>query len=264
MADPNITYALDGQVALIGLDRPAKRNALSDALIEELRVAVERAGVEAKAGVIFGHGDHFSAGLDLAEHVHRTPIENVHHSRNWHAIFERIERGVIPFVCAIHGAAVGGGIELAASCQIRVAEEGAFFALPEGQRGIFVGGGGSVRIARLISAARMSDMMLTGRVLSAAEAERVNLVQYVVAPGAGLAKAKELAARIAGNSPMANFAVTHALSRIQDLSHDDGLFFESLMAAMTQTTPEAIERLQAFLDKRAERIAAPGDPSGKP
>jgi enoyl-CoA hydratase/carnithine racemase len=106
--------------------------------------------------------------------------------------------------------------------------------------------------------------MLTGRVLSAAEAERVNLVQYVVAPGAGLAKATELAARIAGNSPMANFAVTHALSRIQDLSHDDGLFFESLMAAMTQTTPEAIERLQAFLDKRAERIAAPGDPSGKP
>jgi enoyl-CoA hydratase/carnithine racemase len=264
MADPNITYALDGQVALIGLDRPAKRNALSDALIEELRVAVERAGREAKAGVIFGHGDHFSAGLDLAEHVHRTPIENVHHSRNWHAIFERIERGVIPFVCAIRGAAVGGGIELAASCQIRVAEEGAFFALPEGQRGIFVGGGGSVRIARLISAARMSDMMLTGRVLSAAEAERVNLVQYVVPPGAGLAKATELAARIAGNSPMANFAVTHALSRIQDLSHDDGLFFESLMAAMTQTTPEAIERLKAFLDKRAERIAAPGDPSVKP
>jgi enoyl-CoA hydratase/carnithine racemase len=264
MSDQNVTYALDGPVAIIGLDRPAKRNALSDALIEELRLAVQRAASEAKAGVIFGHGDHFSAGLDLAEHVNRTPIENIHHSRNWHAIFDRIERGTIPFACALHGAVVGGGIELAVSCQIRVAEEGAFFALPEGQRGIFVGGGGSVRIARLISAARMADMMLTGRVLSAAEAERVNLVQYVAAPGTGLAKAKELALRMAANSPMANFAITHALSRIQDLSHDDGLFFESLMAAMTQTSPEAIERLQAFLDKRAERIAAPIDTPNKP
>ena len=99
--------------------RPAeKRNAINDALVEALREAVERASAEAKVAVIFGHGDHFSAGLDLAEHAERTPIEGIHHSRKWHAIFDRIERGAIPFLSAIHGAAVGGGMELAAATQI--------------------------------------------------------------------------------------------------------------------------------------------------
>src|SRR6185312_4014521 len=106
-------------------------------------------------------------------------------------------------------------------------------------------GGGSVRVARLITAARMADMMLTGRVLSAAEGERANFVHYVVQRGDALAKAKALAERVAGNAPLSNFAVVQALPRIQDLSHDDGLFFESLMAAMTQTSPDALERLRA-------------------
>jgi enoyl-CoA hydratase/carnithine racemase len=104
----------------------------------------------------------------------------------------------------------------------------------------------------------MADMMLTGRVLSATEGERAGFVQYLTKPGEALDKAKALAARIAGNAPLSNFAIINALPRIQDLSHDDGLFFESLMAAMTQTSPDAQERLRAFLDKRAERLAVPG------
>jgi (methylthio)acryloyl-CoA hydratase len=252
-----VSYQIEGSIALLGLDRPSKRNAINDELIDELRDAVARAGREAKAAVIFGHGQHFSAGLDLAEHVDRSPIEGIHHSRKWHAVFEQIERGAIPFVAALHGAVVGGGLELAASAQIRVADASAFFALPEGQRGIFVGGGGSVRIARLMSAARMGDMMLTGRVLAAPDAERVNLVQYLVPEGTALEQAKVLARRMSENAPMSNFAIIQALPRIQDLSHDDGLFFESLMAAFTQTAPEARERLRAFLEKRAERLATP-------
>jgi (methylthio)acryloyl-CoA hydratase len=263
MEKRNVTYALDGAVALIGLDRADKRNALSDAVIEELRVATLRAAAEARAGVIFGHGAHFSAGLDLvdgfdlAKHSQRSPIEGIHHSRKWHAVFDQIERGPIPYVAALAGAVIGGGMELAAAAHIRIAETGAFFALPEGQRGIFVGGGGSVRVARLISASRMADMMLTGRVLSAEEAERANFIQYLAGPGEALEKAKQLAARIAENAPLSNFAITNALPRMQDLSHDDGLFFESLMAAFTQSTPEAAERQRAFLDKRAERLAVP-------
>ncbi len=254
-----VDYTLENDIALIGLNRPDKRNAISDDLIDDIGAAVDRAGREAKVGVIYGRGDHFCAGLDLAEHAERTPFEGVHHSRKWHRIFNEIERGAIPFVAALHGAVVGGGLELAASTQIRVADETAFFALPEGQRGIFVGGGASVRVARLMSAARMADMMLTGRTLSAEKAEAVNLVQYVVAPGQALAEAKMLAGKIAKNAPMSNFAVIQALPRIQDLSHDDGLFFESLMAAMTQTSPEAVERLRAFLEKRADRLAKPRD-----
>jgi enoyl-CoA hydratase/carnithine racemase len=252
-----LTYALEGPVALIGLNRPAKRNAISDTMIAELREAVLRAGTEARVGILFGHGDHFSAGLDLAEHLERTPVEGIAHSRMWHRVFDEIERGPIPFVAALHGGVIGGGLELAASAHIRVADDGTFFALPEGQRGIFVGGGGSVRIARLISVARMTDMMLTGRSLSATDAERYNLVHYLAKPGEVLTEARRIAEQIAKNAPLSNYAITNALPRIQDLSHDDGLFFESLMAAFTQTTPEAAERLKDFLEKRAARVAPP-------
>jgi enoyl-CoA hydratase/carnithine racemase len=169
-------------------------------------------------------------------------------------VFDDIERGPIPFVAALRGGAIGGGLELAAAAHIRVADVSAFFALPEGQRGIFVGGGGAVRIARLISAARMTDMMLTGRTLSAAEAERLNLVQYVVDDGTALDQARRLALRIADNAALSNYAITNALSRIQDMSHDDGLFFEALMAAVTQTSTDAQDRLKDFLEKRTARV----------
>jgi enoyl-CoA hydratase/carnithine racemase len=257
MSNEFLTFEIEGDVALIGLNRPHKRNAISDRFVEAIAAAVARAGKEAKVGVIYGHGDHFCAGLDLAEHAQKTPFEGVLGSRAWHAAFDTIQRGAIPFVAALHGAVVGGGLELASSTHIRVADETAFFALPEGQRGIFVGGSGSVRIARLMSAARMTDLMLTGRVLNVSEGERYNLVQYVTPKGGALAKAKELAAKIATNAPLSNYAVTQALPRIQDLAQDDGLFLESLMAAFTQTSPEAQARLEAFVQKRAARLDVP-------
>lgn len=252
-----VTYEIRGDVALVGLNRPAKRNAISDRFIEAIAVAVGRAETDARAAVIYGHGDHFCAGLDLAEHVKKTPIEGVKGSRRWHAVFGQIEHGAIPWVSALHGAVVGGGLELAASTHIRVADQSAFFALPEGQRGIFVGGGGSVRVARLTGAARMADMMLTGRVVAAAEAERWNLASYVVAKGAALDKAIELAGKAAANAELSNYAVIHALPRIQDMAKEDGLFVESFISAFTATSPEAEERLRAFLEKRAKRLDVP-------
>ena len=257
MPKPLVTYAVEGDIALIGLNRPDKRNAISDAMVDALAELVGRASKEAKAGVIYGVGDHFCAGLDLAEHVQKTPIEGIAGSRRWHAVFDTIQRGAIPFVAALHGAVVGGGLELAASTHIRVADATAFFALPEGQRGIFVGGSGSVKVARLMSVARMIDLMLTGRVLNSEEGERVNLVQYVVEAGTALSKAKELARVAAANASLSNYAIINALPRIQDMSQDDGLFVELLVASFTQTSPEAHERLRAFLDKRAAKVAAP-------
>lgn len=254
-----VTYELRDVVAVIGLNRPDKRNAVSDRIIEALGEAVERANSEARAGVIYGEGPHFCAGLDLGEHVEKPLIESIANSRRWHAIFERIERGRIPFVSALKGAVVGGGFELAAATHLRVSEETAFFALPEGQRGIFVGGGGSVRIARLIGAARMGDMMLTGRVLRAAEMERWGGVSYLVPEGEALAKAVELARATAGNAELSNYAIINALPRVQDMSSGDGLFLESLMAALTSATPEAEERLRAFLEKRAGKVRRPDD-----
>lgn len=252
-----VSYELAGDIALVGLNRPEKRNAISDRVVEAIADAVARAEREAGAGVVFGVGKHFCAGLDLEEHARKSPIEGVRGSRRWHAVFSQIEQGTIPWVSALHGAVVGGGLELAASTHIRVAETGAFLALPEGQRGIFVGGGGSVRVARLAGVARMTDMMLTGRVVTAEEAERWNLVQYVVGPGQALDKAKELAAAAAGNAELSNYAIINALPRIQDMAKEDGLFVESFIASFTSTSPEAEERLRAFLEKRAAKVRAP-------
>lgn len=253
-----ITYELRGDVAVIGLNRPEKRNAISDAVVEELDLAISRAEAEAKAAVIFGHGPHFCAGLDLAEHVRKTPIEGVYGSRRWHAVFGRIQRGKLPWFAALHGAVVGGGLELASSVHVRVADQGAFFALPEGQRGIFVGGGASVRTARLMGVARMTDLMLTGRVLGPATAEAWGVVSYVVPEGQALARAVELATQAAGNAEISNYAIIHALPRIADMGADEGLFVESFVASMTATSAESEERLQAFLAKKAGKVARPG------
>jgi len=255
MSFTQLSYEIDGSVAVIGLNRPAKRNALGETLIAELQAAVLRAGREARVGVLHGHGSHFSAGLDLAEQLDRTPADSIANSRLWHRVFDDIERGPIPFVAALQGGVIGGGLELAAATHVRVADASAFFALPEGQRGIFVGGGGSVRVARLMSATRMTDMMLTGRTLTAGEGERLNLVHYLVAAGQALDQAKDIARRIANNPPMSNFTVTNGLSRIQDLSHDDGLFFEALMAAVTQASGDTQDRLKDFLEKRVGGVA---------
>lgn len=256
--DSYISYSVNAGVAMVGLNRPAKRNAISDAVVNQLAEAVERADSEAKAAVLFGHGPHFCAGLDLAEHISKTPIEGVRGSRRWHTVFSMIERGTIPWVSALQGAVVGGGLELAASTHIRVAEETAFFALPEGQRGIFVGGGGSVRVARLTGVARMSDMMLTGRVVDARQAENWNLVQYITKDGQAVEKAVELAKSAAQNAELSNYAIINALPRIHDMSSEDGLFVESFVSSFTAMTPEAESRLRAFLEKRSGKIQKPG------
>lgn len=252
-----LTTEMRGNVALIGLDRPQKRNAISDAFLEELDLAITQAEATAKAGVIYGVGPHFCAGLDLAEHVKRSAFDGVHHSRRWHQVFARIQRGRLPWFAALHGAVVGGGLELASSVHVRVADRTAFFALPEGQRGIFVGGGASVRTARLMGVARMTDLMLTGRAVDADTAERWNLVQYVVEEGAALDRAVALATQAATNAEISNFAILHALPRIQDMATEDGLFVESFVASMTATSPEAEERLNAFLGKRAAKVGRP-------
>ncbi|HTY68326.1 MAG TPA: crotonase/enoyl-CoA hydratase family protein [Alphaproteobacteria bacterium] len=260
MAEKMITYEIDGDIAVIGLDRAAKRNAINDDLLKQLRDACFRATEEAKAGVIFGHGDNFSAGLDLAEALTWMKPGSATPRRRrgrWHRPFDLIARGPIPFVAALKGACIGGGLELASACHIRVADETTFFALPEGQRGIFVGGGGSVRIQRLMGYARMADLMLTGRVLTAAEGERANLCQYVVPKGDSLERAKSLAARIAKNAPLTNFYICNGLPRVNDLSHEDGLFMESLISQCV-SSPEGLERIKSFVDHQAQRLAEPG------
>ena len=257
MTSSDLHFELRGPVAVIRLNRPAKRNALGDALILALRKLFETLPAEAKAAVLHGEGDHFCAGLDLSELQERDAGQGLYHSRMWHAALDRVQFGSVPVVAALHGAVVGGGLELASACHIRVADESTFYALPEGSRGIFVGGGGSVRIPKLIGVARMTDMMLTGRVYNADEGERIGLAQYLAAKGQAFNKAMELAERIAQNAPLTNYALMHALPRIAEQPADQGFFTEALMAAVAQSAPEAKSRVKAFLDGKAAKVQKP-------
>ena len=256
MTHKDILLEIQGPVAVIRLNRAAKRNALSDGLILGLRELFEKELPETgvRAAVLNGAGEHFCAGLDLSELKDRDAGQGLHHSRMWHAALEQVQYGPVPVVAALHGAVVGGGLELASACHIRVADETAFYALPEGSRGIFVGGGGAVRIPRLIGAARMTDMMLTGRVYNAQDGERVGFAQYLVPQGQASAKAIELARRIAENAPLTNYALMHALPRIAEQPADQGFLTEALMAAIAQSAPEAKRRVKAFLDGKAAKV----------
>lgn len=242
------------EVAVIRLTRKAKRNAINDALVLALRQLFDELPSTVRAAVLDGEGEHFCAGLDLSELKERDAGQGLHHSRMWHAALERVQFGPVPVIAALHGAVVGGGLELASACHIRVADDSTFYALPEGSRGIFVGGGGSVRIPKLIGVARMTDMMLTGRVYNAQDGERIGLAQYLVPQGQAFEKAFELAVRVAQNAPLTNYALMHALPRIAEQPADQGLFTEALMAAIAQSAPEAKSRVKAFLDGKAAKV----------
>lgn len=244
-----------GPVLHLRLNRPAKRNSISDELLAQIHTVFVNLPAGIKALVLSGEGDHFCAGLDLSEVSERTVSEGMQHSRAWHACFDAVQFGPVPVIAVLHGAVVGGGLELASSAHLRVAEDSAFYGLPEGTRGIFVGGGGSVRISRLLGVSRMTDMMLTGRVFDADEGQTLALSNYRVADGAGVAKALELATKIAANAPLSNYAITQALPRIADLSASDGLFMESLISSIAQGDEAAKERVRAFLEKRANKVS---------
>lgn len=240
-----------GNIAHLTLNRPEKRNALNDDLIAALDAFFSNVPGGTRAIVISGAGGHFSSGLDLSQHVARQPLEVMAHSRNWHRVMALLANSTIPVIAAMNGAVMGGGLEMASTCHVRVAEETVRFQMPEGLRGIFVGGGGSVRISRLIGADRMTEMMLTGRTYSGLEGERLGLAHHTVPEGGALEKAFELAERIAKNSPTINGFIIQAIAQISTMPPDAGLYAESLTAALSQTGPDAEEGLRAFLEKRA-------------
>ena len=237
----------------IGLDRQEKRNAINDETI----AALDRVFSDIPAGV------RAVRPLRAWSQFFRRPRSQRNERtrrRRWRRAFARlaslfrtIEFGPVPVVAALKGAVIGGGSELAAAAHLRVAEPIAYYALPEGQRGIFVGGGGSVRLPRLIGVARMADMMLTGRVYGAEEGARIGFAQYLVGEGESFAKAMALAEAMAGNAPLTNFAVIQALPRIADADPSAGYLMESLVTGIAQGDGEAKIGMRAFLDKRAAR-----------
>lgn len=252
---PGLALERHGDVAVLRLNRPEKRNALSDEMVLALGEFFRTIPAAIHAVLLVGSGGHFSAGLDLGNvQSDAEAAEGMRHSRMWHEAFRALEKGQVPVIAVLEGAVIGGGLELAAACHIRVADASAYFALPEGQRGLFVGGGASVRVPRLIGVARMMDMMLTGRVYRAEEGHAIGLAQYLVPAGEGLSLGLDLAAKIAANAPLTNFAAMHVLPRIAESDPETGSITESLMAAVSQNSAESKRRIGDFLSKKAAKV----------
>lgn len=243
-------------VATVTLSRPEKRNAIDEATVVELGRFFAEPPAEVRCIVLTSTGDHFCAGLDLEEHarLRRTPQEFMRMCQKWHWAFDQIQYGGTPVVGALKGAVVGGGLELAAACHTRVAERSTFFALPEGQRAIFTGGGATVRVGRIITPGRMVDMMLAARTFDAQRGYELGLCHEVVDNGTGLERALEIARAAAKHAPLSNYAIVTAIGRINDMSTTDGLFAESLMAGIVQSGEEVSIGLDAFLQKRSKRL----------
>jgi len=168
-----------GPIALLRLSRPAKRNALDAAMIAGIEGFFSDPPEGTRAIIVYGEGKHFSTGADLSAFMDVSVEASLRFSRSFHRAFEKIENSEVPVIAVLQGGVIGGGLELAAAAHIRIAERSAYYGLPESGLGIFVGGGGAIRIPRLIGTTRMVDMMLTGRTYSAEEGLPFGFSQYV-------------------------------------------------------------------------------------
>lgn len=241
---------IDG-VALVTLDRREVLNALDFALIASLTDALEALDRDpgCRAIVLTGAGDRaFAAGADIPELASQTPTTLTvdDHFHRW----ERIKRIRKPLIAAVRGFALGGGCELAMTCDMIVAGEDAQFGQPEIKLGVMPGAGGTQRLTRAIGKARAMEMILTGRTMGAREAEAHGLLTRVVPAEATVNTALELAGRIAAMPPVAVLAAKAAVNRAEELSLEAGLEFERRSFYLLFDTDDQAEGMAAFTEKR--------------
>ena len=237
-------------VATLLLDRPAKRNALDRAMLESLGAAVGRIASRADVRVVVvrGAGGSFCAGADIADWTGTPGPVAAELSRLGRDTFAALAALPVPSLAVIEGTAVGGGLELALACDIRVASTRAKLGLPEATLGLLPGFGGTQRLARLIGAGRALDLMLTARQIEAAEALGMGLVNYVADDA--LSKAREVAEATLKNAPIALSLIKEAVRRGLDTTLDAGLEVEADLFGLLCATKDFAEGVDAFLNKR--------------
>jgi enoyl-CoA hydratase/carnithine racemase len=245
-----VETSVEGNVALCRLDRPETRNALSPELMDELAGTVERfdADPEIRCIVIAGSDEAFAAGADIGALRQRSFQDSLVHPSA--AFWKRLAACRTPLLAAVSGWALGGGCELALLCDVIVASETAELGQPEITLGIIPGGGGTQRLARVIGKQRAMELVLTGRRISAAEAERMGLVNAVVGKREWLERALELAERIARRPPIAARLAKQAVLAAEETSLSAGLETERRLYELSMATEDRIEGMDAFLEKR--------------
>ncbi|GIU99913.1 MAG: enoyl-CoA hydratase [Actinomycetota bacterium] len=241
----------EGPVAVLVLDRPEKLNALSTALERDLALALEAEEVRAaRAVVLAGAGRAFSAGADVHELRDQTPEAIWSYYLESGAVYERVAALPQPTVAAIHGYCLGGGLELALACDLRVADETAVFGFPEVGLGILPSSGGTVRLVAAVGPARAKELLLLRDRFDAREAERIGLVTAVVRAGEVESRAVEMARRLAELPPLAVRVTKAAVDAVPTASREAGLLVERLAYGMLAQT-EAHERATAAFDERS-------------
>ncbi len=246
----NIIVDTDGAVAVATLNRPKQLNALSYGLCKDLCLALEELDGDdsIRVFIITGSERVFAAGADINEMVEATPFAGKAHERL--AFRDRINHLSKPMIAAVSGFALGGGCELAMSCDIIIASESAVFGQPELNLGTIPGSGGTQRLTRLVGKHKAMEMVLTGRFMNAAEAERCGLVNKVVPAEVLLDEAKAMAQTIAGKPPIAVRFAKEAILKAANTPLDEGLAFERKSFNTLFASEDRREGMQAFVDKR--------------
>ena len=248
-----LIYEKKDDVGILTLNRPEKMNALSHELTVELKKALDAIEEDKnlRALVITGAGvKAFVAGADINELVDRDALLGREVSRFRQELFSRIENLAIPVIAAVNGYALGGGLELALACNIRIAAESAKFGAPEVKLGIIPGDGGTQRLPRLVGLGRAMEMILTGDFVDAREAFRIGLANAVVPDGELMETAMALAQKIASRPPLAVKYAKEAVNRSQEGDAVSGYALESYLHALSCTTEDKKEGVAAFLEKR--------------
>lgn len=240
------------RTALLTFDRPEALNAVNDAVLDDLEAALARleSDTEGRAVVLTGAGRAFVGGGDIAHMAALTPDEGERFVYRGQRLLRRLDRLPLVTIAAINGFALGGGLEIALACDLRLAAESAELGLPEVSVGLIPGWGGTQRLVRLVGRGIAKDLVLTGRRLSAAEALEVGLVNRV-APAAGLLDAcREIAAAVGRNSFLAVRQAKKAIDEGADLSLDQGLVVEAEAWLVNFCSADRVEGLRAFVEKR--------------
>ena len=251
MAFENILVTIESGIGLIQLNRPKVLNALSSALMIELGDATEAMDRDPAVHCIVIHGSEraFSAGADIDQMKSATPVGMI--ENNWIDLnFGRLRRVSKPIIAAVSGYCLGGGCELAMTCDMIIASESAQFGQPEINIGIIPGAGGTQRLTRVLGKSRAMELILTGKFISAREAEARGLVSRVVPVELYLEEAKALAREIASKSPVAVRFAKEAVNKVYELPLGEGLDYESRLFYMLFSTEDQKEGMAAFVEKR--------------
>jgi enoyl-CoA hydratase len=240
-------------VALLTLNRPDKLNALNGEVLDGLEAAFTSAAADpAVIGILItGAGEKaFAAGADVGEFLGWTPLEAREYSTRGQRTFGMLDSMGKPSIAAINGLALGGGLELALACTLRVASTTAKLGFPEVKLGLIPGYGGTQRLPRMVGAGRALELMLTGEPVDAREAHRLGLVNHVITPEGLLEFCRSLLLRITANAPLAAALITRAVGQGADLPLRQGLELEAALFGLAASSADMREGVSAFLQKR--------------